>query len=221
MTALCIVLIIAALIALIVLIPIDLAFKVNYYDNNSEITLGITYFLLKIPIIPPKTKEKKKNKKKKPEEKKDEEEEKEDKPPKAKKPLNVTIRLARTVWEECAPDAVKLIKHLFGHTLQTRKFKISALFGTGNPMNTGLAYGAASAALYNLIAFIDTHSKLYEWSIDLQPDFERAMVQGAAEITIRTRIAYVLKLAFMAGILILKILKINRRINKNATEQSK
>ena len=218
MTALYIILIVLAVIALIIYIPIDVAFSASYYENKNKIRLGIQYFLIKLQIIPKEKKKPQIPKKKKPDE--EETEEKEEKPKKEKKkqPLSVTLEFAKEVIDECMGDIINLIKHLFTHTLQTKKFLIKGKFGTGNPMYTGIAYGGASAAVYNLVSFIDRHSKLYEWSVDLQPDFNAAGAEGETEIIIRTRIAYILKLAGMAGIIGIKILLINRRVKKNAGE---
>lgn len=217
MTALYIILIVLAVIALIIYIPIDVAFAASYYEKSNKIRLGIKYFLIKVQIIPKEKNKPQKPKKKKP---KEETEEKEEKPKKEKKkqPLSVTLEFAKEVIDECMGDIINLIKHLFTHTLQTKKFLIKGKFGTGNPMYTGLAYGGASAAVYNLVSFIDRHSKLYEWSVDLRPDFNAAGAEGETEIIIRTRIAYILKLAGMAGVIGIKILIINRRVKRNAGE---
>lgn len=212
MTALYIILAIAAVIAIIIYIPIDVAFGASYFEKDANVRLGIQYFLIKIKILPP---EKKKPKKKKPKEEKEEKPKKE----KKKQPLSVTIEFVREVLDECMGDVINLIKHLFTHTLQTKKFLLKGKFGTGNPMYTGIAYGAASGAVYNLVSFIDRHSKLYEWSVDLQADFENTAIEGETEIIIRTRIAYLLKLVGMALILGIKILIINRRVKKNAGKQ--
>ena len=218
MTALYIILAIAAVIAIIIYIPIDVAFAASYYEKENKILLGIKYFLIKIQILPPEKKKPKKPKKKK--QKEEETEEKEEKPKKEKKkqPLSVTLEFAKEVIDECMGDIINLIKHLFTHTLQTKKFLIKGKFGTGNPMYTGLAYGGTSAAVYNLVSFIDRHSKLYEWSVDLTPDFNAAGAEGETEIIIRTRIAYILKLAGMAIVIGIKILLINRRVKRNAGE---
>ena len=210
MTALYIILAIAAVIAIIIYIPIDAAFAVSYMEKDAKVRFGISYFLVKIQILPPPEKKPKKEKKEKPKE-----EEKKEKPEKEKKPLSWTIEFAKTVIDECMDDVLKIIKHLFTHTLQTKRFYLSGTFGTGNPMYTGLAYGAASASVYNLVSFIDRHSKLYEWDVDIKADYDRLVAEGEAEIIIRTRIAYLLKLVFMALLLLIKIWRINRRLNKN------
>lgn len=216
--ALYILLAIVIIISAIIYIPIDVAFGASYLEKDAKIRLSLQYFLIKLKILPPEKKKPKKPKKKKP---KEETEEKEEKPKKEKKkqPLSVTIEFVREVLDECMGDVVNLIKHLFTHTLQTKKFLLKGKFGTGNPMYTGLAYGAASGAVYNLVSFIDRHSKLYEWDVDLQADFEGAAIEGETEIIIRTRIAYILKLAGMAIVIGIKILLINRRVKRNAGKQ--
>lgn len=82
-------------------------------------------------------------------------------------------------------------------------------------MYTGIAYGSASAAIYNLVSFIDRNSKLYEWKVNIEPDFDSLCIEGEAELIIRTRAAYIIRLVGMAAAIGIKIILINRRIKKN------
>lgn len=209
MTALYVLLIVAAVIALIIFIPVDVVFSVSYLEKKSDIRLTLKYFPVRIKILPQDKKDG--EEKKKPDKPKEKKEKKE----KEKKPLSKKIELARTVFDETKQDIVNLIHHLFMHTLMVKKFYITAKIGTGNPMFTGIAYGGANAFIYGLLAFIDHHTKLDKWNVELDTDFDSFVIDAKADLIVRTRIAYVISLGFKAALLLLKILRINRRINKN------
>ncbi|MBQ6530700.1 MAG: DUF2953 domain-containing protein, partial [Clostridia bacterium] len=134
---------------------------------------------------------------------------------KEKQPLSKTIEFAKAVLEETLDDILGLIRHFFAKTLRVRQFLISAKIGTGDPMYTGIAYGAANAFIYELLGFIDHHTKLDKWNVQLDTDFDSFVIDADASVIVRTRIAYILKLGFMAALILIKILKINRRIKKN------
>lgn len=208
MTALYIILSVAAVIALIVFIPIDVAFSVSYTEKKTGVKLVLKYFPLRIKILPS--------------EKKDKPEKKEDKPKKKKKkdgaqkqPLSKTFELAKAVFDEMRHDIANLIDHLFRRTLMVKNFYISAVIGMSDPMITGISYGAANTFIYGLLGFIENHSKLGKWNVELGTDFESGATDAQADIVIRTRIAYIISFVFKAALIILKILKINRRIKKN------
>ncbi len=209
MTAVYIVLIIAAVIALIIFIPIDAAFSVSYAEKNADVCLTVKYFPIKLNILPAKVK---KDIKKDAE--KDAEKEKKD-IEKSKRPLSQTIELAREVIDVTWDDIKKLIRDLFARTLAVKKFYVSAKIGTGDAMYTGIAYGAANAFIYGLLGFIENHTRLYDWRVDINANYDGFVIEGGADITVRTRISSVLVIGFKAAVILLKILKINRRLKNN------
>ncbi|MBQ2669637.1 MAG: DUF2953 domain-containing protein [Clostridia bacterium] len=211
MTALYIILIIVAVIALIIFIPIDISFAISYIEKNTDIKLTVSYFPIYLTILQAKKKEEKPEDDKKEKKPKKEKEKKE----KEKQPLSKTIEFAKAVLEETLDDILGLIRHFFAKTLRVRQFLISAKIGTGDPMYTGIAYGAANAFIYELLGFIDHHTKLDKWNVQLDTDFDSFVIDADTSVIVRTRIAYILKLGFMAALILIKILKINRRIKKN------
>ena len=214
MTALFIILIIAAVIALIIFIPIDVNFAVSYIEKNTNIKLTVSYFPIKLQILPAKPKEEKPEDKTKEEKPKKEKE----KQPKEKQPLSKTIEFARTVLDETLDDILGLIRHFFAKTLRVRQFFISAKIGTGDTMYTGIAYGAANSFIYGLLGFIDNHTQLDTWNVRLDTDFDGFVIDADVDIVIRTRIAFILKLGFMAALILFKIYRIDRRMKKNERE---
>lgn len=207
MTAFYIILSVAAVIALIVFIPVDVAFSVSYTEKKAGVRLVLKYFPVKIKILPSEKKEKKEKKEDKPE--------KEKKKKTNKQPLSQTLDFAKAVFEETRHDIAELIRHLFRRTLMVKKFYVKAVIGMDNPMITGISYGAANAFIYGLLGLIENHSVLGKWNVELGTDFESGATDAQADIVIRTRIAYIISFGFKAALIILKILKINRRIKKN------
>lgn len=205
MTALYIILIIAALIGLLLLLPIDCVADFSYNKENSRGAAVIKYAFFKFRIYPL---EKEIKKAEKETEKEAEKEEKE------LDPWGVT-ELVRTVYNELWDEISALIRQLFKRTVRIKELNISAKFGTENPMYTGIAAGAANSFVYNTIALIDKNMTLDSWNVFLEPDFDNACLCAGVYAKIRTSIKNILALGFKAAVLLLKIQKINRRIKKN------
>ena len=212
MTALYIIIAIAAVIALIIFIPIDAAFSVSYVEKNADVRLTVKYFPIKLHILPAKVK---KEAERAAEDTENVAKKEEDEIKKKKRPVSATIQLARAVIDETWEDIKRLIHDVFAHMLAVNKFFVNVKIGTGDPMYTGIAYGAANTFIYGLLALIENHSKLGEWDVDISADFDGFVIEGSADIVIRTRIASILAIGFKAAIILLKILRINRRLKKN------
>ena len=204
MIALYIILIILAVIMLIMFIPVDCVIDISYNDDENRGNIIVRYAFLKIKILPSEPKEEK-------EEPTEEAEEK----PKKEKDIKATINLVKTVYTELKDEIFKVIGHFFKRTIRIKELNISSKFGTGDPMYTGIVTGTVNAAVYNAVSLIDRKMKLDKWNVSLDSDFDNACLSAGLYCKIRTRIAYVLKIGLMAAIILLKILRINRRIKKN------
>lgn len=204
MTALYIVLIVLAVIMLIFLIPADFIIEFSYNNEGNKGSVIVKYLFLKFKILPAEEKVKK--------EKKEMEEEE---PSGKGKNTSGLINLVREVYRELKQDIFHVAGHFFRRTIRIKELNISARFGTGDPMYTGIATGAVNAAVYNSVSFIDRHMTLDNWNVSLDADFDNACFAAGIYMKIRTRILYALKLGMMAAVLLLKIQRINRRIKKN------
>ena len=204
MTALYIVLIVLAVIMLIFLIPADFIIEFSYNNEGNKGSVIVKYLFLKFKILPAEEKVKK------------EEKEMEEEEPSGKgKNTSGLINLVREVYRELKQDIFHVAGHFFRRTIRIKELNISAQFGTGDPMYTGIATGAVNAAVYNSVSFIDRHMTLDNWNVSLDADFDNACFAAGIYMKIRTRILYALKLGMMAAVLLLKIQRINRRIKKN------
>lgn len=204
MIALYIILIILAVIMLIMFIPVDCVIDISYNDDENRGNIIVKYAFFKMKILPSEPKEEK-------EEPTEETEEK----PKKERDIKAVINLVKTVYTELKDEIFGLIGHFFKRTIRIKELNISAKFGTGDPMYTGIVTGTVNAAVYNAVSLIDRKMKLDRWNVSLDSDFDNACLSAGLYCKIRTRIAYVLKLGLMAAIILLKILRINRRIKKN------
>lgn len=199
MIAVYIILIITAVIMLIMLIPADLIIHVSYNDSKMRNAVNIRYAFLKFKIIPADKKEKT-------------DKPKEEAPQKADIPV---IKLIKAVYAEIKGDIKKLGGYLIKRALRIKELNISAKFGVGDPMYTGILSGSVNAVVYNAVAFLDRHMTLDKWNVSLDADFDRACLDAGVYIKIRTRILYAVRLGIMAVPVLRKIQKINRRIKKD------
>lgn len=209
MTAVYVILTVLAVIMLIMLIPADLTIRLSYNDKSFDNAIGIQYAFIKIKLYPA-DKEREKTKK----EKKVKNEKEKDNKKKNSGGASV-IRLAREAYRELKDDIKKLGGYFFKRVIRIKELNISAKFGTGSPMYTGIASGTAHSAVYNAVAFIDRHMTLDKWKVSFDADFDNACLDAGIYIKIRTRILFALRLGAMAGLLLLKLQKINRRLKQD------
>ncbi|MCD8181293.1 MAG: DUF2953 domain-containing protein [Firmicutes bacterium] len=209
MTALYITLIVIAVIMILLLIPADCVIDVSYRDGENQNSVIIKYAFLKFRVIPAVKDEEKIEEK---EEKKKDNKDKQD-----KKGNNIfgIIKTFKTIFAEIKQDILKLLKYLISRGVRIKELNISSKFGTGDPMYTGMATGAANAFVYNTVSWADNNMRLDKWNVSLEPDFDNAVFAAGVYCKIRTRCLYILKIGVMAALLLLKILKINRRIKED------
>lgn len=209
MAALYIVLIILAAVMLLLIIPADCVIKLSYNDNEKNGVIFIRYAFFKFKLLPA---EEKAVKEEKAEEKAKSKKEKKTGDGNDVKSL---IKLAKNVYTELKQDIFNIEGHFFRHTIRIKELNISSKFGVGDPMYTGILSGAANAIVYNAVSLIDRRMTLDKWNVSLDADFDNAYFSAGIYAKIRTRILFILKIGFMAAVLLIKINKINRRIKKN------
>lgn len=205
MTALYIVLIVISVIMLLILIPADLIVSISYNGSEMRNDILIKYAFLKFRIYPADKEEKELYS----------EAEKDEGKKKKQGSVKSVIGLVKAVYRELKDDILKLGGYFFKRALRIKELNISAKFGTGDPMYTGILSGTVNSVTYNAVSFIDRHMTLDKWNVALDADFDSACLSAGIYAKIRTRILYALRLGIMAVFLLLKIQKINRRIKKD------
>lgn len=207
MTGLYIALIIIALLGLLLVLPVTAVIAFSASGDENEIT--VRYLFFKLKIFPAGEKKKKDEK---------ESGEKEEKPKKDKKGVVSQVWISRS---ELKWGITKLLGYIVKHAIIVKELNISARFGFDNPMNTGLAAGAANGLVYNIIGLLDRHARLKKWSVNLEPDFDKACMEAGVYCRLNTRIAHIFPLAVIflrAYIKVKNKMKINNGGEKN--EQS-
>ncbi len=188
MRALIVILIILAVIALLVHIPVRIRIYAKYENSKFTNDYEIKYGFLTV--------KRRKEKAKKPKSEKRTENDgakKKDKP----KPIAV-IRFIK--------ENIALIKRLITETvgyttkklIRFEKFSVKSYVGVDNAMYTALIYGNASAFLYNTVGLLERSVRMKNISIDFQPDFKEQKIFIEFESIIRTKIYNVFGLAWVA-----------------------
>lgn len=211
MAAVYIILIIISLIMLIMLLPADFIINISYNDSEMRNAIFIKYAFVKFKIYPSEAEEETAEKKIK----EDKKEKKQKEKKKRESGIGDTVNLVKTVYRELKEDILKLWKHFLQRTFRIKELNISAKFGTGDPMYTGIVSGTVNAAVYNAVSLIDRTMTLDKWNVSLEGDFDNVCLNAGVYAKFRTRILFALRLGIMAVVLLLRIQKINRRIKKD------
>ena len=165
---------IAALITLLLSVPL-----IVQAEYGQELTLGVRWLFLRIPIVPAKEKKPKKKKKKK---KEKPENEKEEKPKKEKDPdkPNVVQRfyqykgipgfvdlLRRTV------EILKKFRHGVWLCFKIRKLHLQMLITGGDPQALVEQYGKTCAAVFPALGWLSSHLRTKRGGVKahISPDF--------------------------------------------------
>ncbi len=198
MMAVYIILIIIAVIMLLMLLPADLVIHISYNDSKIRNAINIRYAFFKFKIYPP--------------DKGDKKIEKEDK--NVNKDIPV-MKLIKAIYKELKEDIKRLGVYIIKRAVRIKELNISAKFGVGEPMYTGILSGTVNAVVYNAVAFLDRHMTLDKWNVSLDADFDNACLDAGVYIKIRTRILYAVRLGIMAVPVLRKLKKINGRIKQD------
>lgn len=209
MTVLYVTLIIIAIIGLIMLLPIKAV--ISFALNSDENEIVIRYLFFKLKLYPKEVAEEEASKENGGTE--------EEKKKKSSKDFLETVKLT---WSEMRWGISKLLEYILKRAIIIKELNISARFGTGDPMNTGLAYGGANAVVYNIIGLLDRQARLKKWSVELDPDFDNAVVEAGIYCRLHTRILHIFPLAAIILRTFVKIKKKTKRENNGGkkNEQS-
>ena len=205
MTALWITLIIIALIMILfsVHIKAKLCFSVGG-DNTIELQYGF----LKFSIFP------KKAGREIVEEAEEEAGEKPEKP-KKQKDIKKLLRLLKAIYKDLKNGLFKILGYIIKRAVTIHELNISADYGFDDPMKTGMATGAANAAVYNIIGLLHRHMKLENWSVSINPDFNEEKLKAGVYCVLGTNVWHILALGGIFIGIAVKILYKAWRLRKN------
>lgn len=102
-------------------------------------------------------------------------------------------------------DIFKLLNYTFEKALAISELNISAKIGTGEPMYTGIVYGAANAAVFGFLGAADRKMKIKKQHTDIKADFDNAVLSAGIYAVVYTRAVHLYYLAARALIMYIKL----------------
>lgn len=205
MTALWITLIVIALI--VILFSIHIKAKLCFSIGGDN-TIDLQYAFLKFRISPKEAGK----------EIEEEAEEEAGEEPKKKRDGKKQLRLIKAVFIDIKNGVFRILGYIIKRAVTIQELNITADYGFGDPMETGMATGAANAVVYNIIGLLNRHMKLKKWSVSLNPDFNEEKMKAGVYSVLSTNVWHVLALGGILITILVKILYKVWRVNKN--EQS-
>ena len=210
MKALCIILGIAVLLAVLMIIRINCVFTVGFSSKDGGyVELYIKYLFFKKSILPIEEKlaqrEVEKEEEKTPEQNEEE------------KTGGLGIIKIYKVIKGISGDVNGLIKFIAERSVTIRDFRIESQIGAADPMLTGLALGGANAFVYGLLGMVDSKMKLKSFYVSIEPDWSREIVRAGMYTVINTNIINILTICAKAGVILIK----SRRLIKDCSRKGK
>lgn len=210
MKALCIILGIAVLLAVLMIIRINCVFTVGFSSKDGGyVELYIKYLFFKKSILPIEEKlaqrEVEKEEEKTPEQNEEE------------KTGGLGIIKIYKVIKGISGDVNGLIKFIAERSVTIRDFRIESQIGAADPMLTGLAIGGANAFVYGLLGMVDSKMKLKSFYVSIEPDWSREIVRAGMYAVINTNIINILTICAKAGVILIK----SRRLIKDCSRKGK
>lgn len=198
-----ILLIILAVLALILFIPV----RVLVTANLSEQEIKLSYAFLKLKIYPKPKKTENKHEKSK-----------ETTPDKKDFNLKLILKLIKESKSVITSFLNDFVSYLIKNGIRVRELNISGKFGTGDPAYTGILCGGVYASVYNIIARLENGTGLKKHEVNLNPDFDTACFEFGMYTELVTRLWHFLVLMIIAlkyGIKFMLIYKKVRKENNN------
>ena len=210
MKALCIILGIAVLLAVLMIIRINCVFTVGFSSKDGGyVELYIKYLFFKKSILPIEEKlaqrEVEKEEEKAPEQNEEE------------KTGGLGIIKIYKVIKGISGDVNGLIKFIAERSVTIRDFRIESQIGAADPMLTGLVIGGANAFVYGLLGMVDSKMKLKSFYVSIEPDWSREIVRAGMYTVINTNIINILTICVKAGVILIK----SRRLIKDCSRKGK
>ncbi len=201
MTALIVISIIIAVLALILLIPIRFRVFLMYSDDGVVSDMALKYGFIRIPT-----------------QKKQKAETAEEKPKKPKSSMmKVLPKFIIQNLENIKDVLSEILKHLLSKTVRVDKLYINSVLGFDDAMNTGIIYGAVSGVVYNIAGAMDRGMKLKKHDITIKPDFNVPHIIAEIELIISTNIFNAIVIAVVA---VMRVWPLYRKLKKMTGEKN-
>lgn len=192
-----------------------------YVEIREQVRIRAGILWLRFPILPQpeKTAEEEKppsEKKRKKAELKKKADELEEKPV-GGKTLGDTVEFVLLLVKSILPGLGDLLSHL-----RFTQMRIALSVGTDSADQTAVAYGAAAAGVYNLLAVIDKGCVLRLKSVDIAPDFVSGETVYDISFKVKLRLARVVWDALRMGLtVIINLIKRPGDVPQGKTKQKR
>lgn len=203
LTALIILAVITAFLALICLIPISLKVRFAYDENSADAEIRLEYLFFKFVIYPKAEKSKKEKKKKKAADEED--------GPKEESNKKNMLTMAKSIYRDVFDAAGNVLSYIDRHRITVDRLNVSAHFGFEDSALTGMAAGAANAFIYNTVGWISRHTKLGRYKVYIEPDFDRELIQAGIYCVFKANAA---KITALCMFLLKEVLKVAAKLIK-------
>lgn len=190
---------VAAVIAVILLLPVDSAAELWYIENE-----GGGEFFIKIAGIRLKLPQKKKEEKK-------EEAPAEDEPEEESGSLLPGLGEIKNLWEGLRTPAGKLWRFLLRRGVRIKNIELEIDYGLDDPMDTGMLNGFLNGAVYSGLSAVCRHMTVSAWNIRITPDFDNKKVNIRFLCILRTRIVHIINIGARILIIAVKYTKLSKR----------
>lgn len=213
MAAVIIIAIIAAVLAILLLLPVRLEISVFYNTDGVSQYFEARYGPFRLFPRKPKKRRRPKTPPEKPE--------KEQAPEKG---LGITriAAFAKQESENIKELIYAVLGYLFKHLIRIESLDTRLILGLEDAMNTGLAFGSAAAFLYTVLGVIDRNMRLEKHKELYRPDFENPNIQAGVECIISTNLFHAVAILLIAarhGIPIL--LRFRKQVSRKENEDDR
>ena len=192
MTALWITILILALVIALFSIHINVKLSFSYNETGNEGEIEIRYLFLKFKVFPKKeeTAEKEIEEVEKKEETKD----------RKKHDLIKYFKIFAEVFDDLKKGVFSLLNYIIHHLITLKKLNISAIYGTGDAMYTGIMTGLVNGFVYNIVGLLSRNVKLKDYNINLKENFSEKELSAGVFCVLNTNVWHILAL----GAIVLK-----------------
>lgn len=112
---------------------------------------------------------------------------------------------AKKLYNALKKDILKLLNYVFQKALAVSELNVSAVIGTGNPMYTGIVYGAVNAAVFGFLGAADRKMKIKQQHTEIKADFDKPTFSAGIYAVVYTRAIHLYYLAARSLVLYIKL----------------
>lgn len=185
MTAL---IIIAAVIAFILLMPLRAEFRLKYNDNGLEYSFLFKAFGIRLRR--PNVRKKK--------DVSDEKQEDTDEKKEQSTPLKTVLFICNNI-DGIKTAVGRIANYSAKHFIKIKRLMFHSVIGFDDAMDTALIYGCSAAVIYNAAAAAQRKLRLVKHDIKVEPDFNNPHISADIEVIITTNIFHTVVMFIIAA----------------------